>query len=124
MASKVYIIGASGRLGRRVLEMTKAIPLVRRHSGLKGEIVTDFSDHQLGEILKDAGAVLHVAGSVDTLDRKKLREANVELTRKIVNALPKGCRIVFSSSISVYGKLLENLPVDDRTPPAPLPSCS
>ena len=119
MNSKIYITGATGKLGRVVLEKTKAIPLVRRASGLENEIVTDFSEEQLKKILKDADAVLHIAGSVDTLNEKKMREANVELTRRIVAALPEKCRIVFAGSISVYGKRLAEIPADEETATKP-----
>lgn len=116
---KVYITGATGRLGREVLARTGAIPLVRKPSGLKNEIITDFSSGQLKRIFRDASCVIHIAGSVDTLDRAAMKEANVELTRRIVGALPAACRIVFSSSISVYGKKPAENPAGEGTPANP-----
>jgi dihydroflavonol-4-reductase len=113
--TKVYLTGATGRLGSAVLGRTRAIPLVRKPSGLKNELITDFSSAQLKRIFRDAACVIHLAGSVDTLDERKLQEANVELTRRVVAALPQGCRIVFSSSISVYGKNPAQLPADEDT---------
>ncbi|MBI5227595.1 NAD-dependent epimerase/dehydratase family protein [Candidatus Micrarchaeota archaeon] len=102
---KIYITGATGRLGRAVFALVDgAIPLVRSASGLKNEIVTDFSEGQLKRILNDAATVIHLAGSLDMLDEQKMQETNVNLTRKIVDAAPDSCRIVFASSISVYGK--------------------
>jgi nucleoside-diphosphate-sugar epimerase len=115
MPGKVYLTGASGRLGSAVLSKIDAIPLVRRPSGLKGEVVTDFSIDQLRGILGDARAVIHLAGSLDTLEGKKLHESNVGLTWRIVNAIPDSCKIVFSSSISVYGKKLAKKPADEET---------
>ncbi len=115
MASKVYITGASGRLGRVILSKCKAIPIVRKKSGLRGEIVSNFSADDLKKILKDADAIIHLAGSRDFLDQKKAWEGNVELTRKVVEASPADAKIIFSSSISVYGKKLAQIPADEKT---------
>lgn len=117
---KVYITGASGKLGRAVLaKVPGAVPLVRRPSGLPGEVVTDFSVDQLRGIFRNAGAVLHLAGSVDTLDRAGMQEANVGLTWRVVDSLPKKAKIVFASSISVYGKRPAAIPADEKTKPRP-----
>ncbi|MBU1682104.1 MAG: NAD(P)-dependent oxidoreductase [Candidatus Micrarchaeota archaeon] len=115
MANKVYITGASGRLGRVILSKCDAIPIVRKKSGLKDEILSDFSIANLEKILKDADAIIHLAGSRDFLDQKKAWEGNVELSRKIVEASPRTAKIIFSSSISVYGKKLARIPADEKT---------
>lgn len=116
----IYITGATGRLGQEVLGLLpNAIPLVRTKSGLKNEIVTDFSIEQLKQILKDADCIIHLAGSMNFLDPKELQVANVELTRKIVDGMSAKCRIVFASSISVYGKLIKKVPADEDTPTNP-----
>lgn len=117
--TRAYITGATGRLGGTVLAETGAIPLVRKPSGLKNEIITDFSSEQLKRIFRDAACVIHIAGSVDTTEAGRMQEANVELTRRIVDALPKACRIVFSSSVSVYGKKLAEIPASERTETRP-----
>jgi farnesol dehydrogenase len=119
MASKVYLTGATGRLGREVLRETKAIPVVRKKSGLEKEIVSDFSLESLKGIFRDADAVIHLAGSRDFLDQKKAWEGNVELTRRVVEATPEKAKVIFSSSISVYGKSMAELPADERTPVRP-----
>lgn len=113
--NKVYISGASGRLGSSVLAKTGGTPLVRKPGITKDEIVTDFSTDQLKGIFKDAKAVIHLAGSVDTLDRKALHESNVALTWRIVDSLPEDTKIIFASSISVYGKRLAKVPADEGT---------
>ncbi len=115
----MYITGATGRLGRSVLERVEAIPLVRTKSGLPNEIVTNFSESSLKKILRDATHIIHLAGSVKTWDKKNLQEANVELTRRIVNSSPFNCHIVFAGSITVYGKDLEQIPTDEETPTNP-----
>jgi nucleoside-diphosphate-sugar epimerase len=118
--ARIYITGAGGRLGRAVLSRIQdASPLVRKPGGLKNEIVTDFSNEQLRSILKDAKAVIHLAGEAFSRDRKAMREANVGLTWRVVNALPQGARIIFSSSISVYGKRLAKKPADEETKTGP-----
>lgn len=117
---KVYVTGASGRLGRVVMRrLGNAIPLVRKKSGLPKEIVTDFSSKDLWRILADADAVVHLAGSRDFLDEKKAREGNVELTRRIVKALPEKAKMIFAGSISVYGKKMAEVPADEKTEPRP-----
>lgn len=119
MPGRIYLTGATGRLGSAVLSKTGAVPLVRKKSGLKDEIVTDFSNEQLKSILKDAQAVIHLAGAIDEPKRKKMNETNVGLTWRILNAAPERCKIVFSSSISVYGKKLARKPADEETRAAP-----
>jgi nucleoside-diphosphate-sugar epimerase len=115
MAAKIYLTGASGRLGRIVLQKTGAIPIVRRQSGLKNEIVSDFSEEELSRIFADADAIIHLAGSRDFLDIEKARRGNVELTKTVVSAAPENTKIVFSSSISVYGKKMAELPADESS---------
>lgn len=119
MAGKIYITGATGRLGGTVLKKVNAVPLVRKPSGLKKEIVTDFSKESLKKILKDAKTIIHIAGSVDFLDKDAMWDANVNLTRNIVNAAPKNSRIIFAGSFSVYGKVLAEIPADENTPVNP-----
>ena len=115
----IYITGATGKLGKYVYnllsEKTEVVPLVRKPSGLKNEVVTDFSEESLKGILEDASTIIHLAGAV-SYDKKILKESNVDLTRALVNAAPEKARIVFSGSISVYGKRLLKKPADERTP--------
>lgn len=112
----IYVSGATGRLGSSFMKLVpSAIPLVRKKSRLKKQKVTDFSVSQLEKILKNAEAVVHIAGSVKTYDKKDLYESNVGLTEKIVEASPPNTRIIFASSISVYGKKLKEIPADEDT---------
>ena len=121
MAGKnIYITGASGRLGREVLkQVPEAVPLVRKPSGLKGEIVTDYSFHDLERMLRNADVVIHLAASRDFLDMEKAREGNVILTQRLATAIPPTARIIFASSISVYGKRLAQIPADEGTATRP-----
>ena len=113
---KIYITGATGKLGREVIKLiTSAIPLVRKPSGLKNEIVSDFSVESLSKILSDADILIHLAGSVNTQNPKELQESNVELTKRIVNSLPEKTKVIFASSISVYGKYPKQNPANEET---------
>ncbi len=99
----IYVTGANGRIGRVVLKRVNGIAVVRRSCGLPNEVVTSYEVEELRRVFKDAKAVLHIAGSVKFKDRKSLWKGNVELTEKVVNALPSNAKIVFASSIAVYG---------------------
>ncbi|MBI5224185.1 NAD-dependent epimerase/dehydratase family protein [Candidatus Micrarchaeota archaeon] len=113
---RIYLTGANGRLGREVLKrIPEAAPLVRKASGLKSEIITDFSIDSLRPILADADILIHLAGSLDMENKEALREGNVELTRRLEKAAPKRCRIVYASSIAVYGKTLAQIPAREET---------
>lgn len=116
---KTYITGASGRLGRHVLRFVGAVPLVRSKKGLAGEVVTDFSAESLQRILKDAGCIIHLAGSMRFWDAGEMHKTNVELTRRIVENSPEKCKVVLASSISVYGKKLKEMPADEAAPVHP-----
>ncbi len=113
----IFITGATGRLGKEVLKIIpNAIPLVRTPTGLRNEIITSFEKEELKKVLKSADCVIHLAGSMNFLDLNELREVNIELTKRVAAALPKKCRIIFASSISVYGKLILHVPANEETP--------
>ncbi len=114
----IYLIGA-GRLGRLILQRIEAVPLVRTPKGLKNERVIQFSEKELKKYLKDADTIIHLAGSMDFSNPKRMHKANVEFTRKIVDAAPKKAKIIFASSISVYGKNLLEIPATEKTPTNP-----
>jgi dihydroflavonol-4-reductase len=117
---KIYLTGASGHLGKEALKLLpNAVPLVRRPSGQKGEEIADFSNRAaLEKTLSDCNILIHLAGSMKFNDPAAMRQGNVELTRNLLSALPKGAKVIFASSISVYGKDLEGK-VDEKTPPNP-----
>ena len=121
MKNKIYLTGATGRVGKAVLKkIPDAIPLVRNASGLPNEIVVDFSDaEELKKILNDASVLIHIAGSVRTYDKKDLWKGNYGLTKRLLDALPKNARIVFASTVSVFGKGLVDMPADENTPVHP-----
>ncbi len=113
----IFITGATGRLGQEVLKLVPAaIPLVRKKSNLKNEIVTDFSEKELTKIFQKAKTVMHLAGSMDFSDHTILWENNVKLTERIVNSIPEKTKIIFASSFSIYGKKMREIPADENTP--------
>lgn len=116
----IYLTGATGRLGQEVLKrLPNAIPLVRKSSGLKNEVVASFETAELKMILKDADVIIHLAGSMNFLDPKELWAANVDLTKSIVDALQPETKVIFASSISVYGKLIKIVPANEDSPTNP-----
>lgn len=121
---KVYLIGATGHLGAAVysqlrVEKIDLVPVVRKQSIMKKEVVSDFSVESLRKIFKDADVIINAAGSVKTYDRKELWKANVELVQNIAAAAPEKAKIIHASSISVYGKQLAKKPADEQTPVKP-----
>ncbi|WP_457550609.1 NAD-dependent epimerase/dehydratase family protein [Archaeoglobus sp.] len=114
----IYVTGANGRIGRVVLKRVNGIAVVRRSCGLPNKIVTSYEVEELRKVFKDAKAVLHIAGSVKFNDKRSLWKGNVELTEKVVNALPNNAKIIFASSIAVYGS---NPPymANEKTPTNP-----
>lgn len=115
----IYITGATGKLGRYVYKLLSekhdVVAVVRKPSGLKNEAISDFSQESLYKIFKDASVVIHIAGAV-SYDKKILQKTNVELTKNVVNATPENAKIIYSSSISVYGKKVLEKPVTEQTP--------
>ncbi|MGV8084791.1 MAG: NAD-dependent epimerase/dehydratase family protein [Candidatus Bilamarchaeum sp.] len=113
---KIYLTGANGRLGREILKLLpSAIPIVRNSRNIPNEVISDFSEISLKRILSEADVVIHAAGSVNTLNSNELWESNVSATKRLVSATPRNCRIIFISSISVYGKKLSKIPADEST---------
>ncbi len=114
----IFLIGA-GRLGRLILQRIDAVPLVRTPKGLKNERIIKFTEKALKKHLRDADTIIHLAGSMDFSNPKRMHKANVELTKKIIDAAPKKAKIIFASSISVYGKNLLEIPATEKTPTNP-----
>ncbi|MBU0586184.1 NAD-dependent epimerase/dehydratase family protein [Candidatus Micrarchaeota archaeon] len=117
---KIFLTGANGKLGNEVLNLIpSAIPLVRKPSNLKNEIVVDISNiKELKNILKSCDILIHLAGSMSFHKEKELQESNIALTKNLLYALPKTSKIIYASSISIYGKRLIGT-VDEKTPVHP-----
>ncbi len=103
---KIYITGASGRLGQAVMKLLpSAIPVNLRDESL-----------DLKKTFSDAAHVIHLAASLKFEDNNDLWKSNYELTKRVVNSLHKKCKIIYASSISVYGKKLIEIPATEKTP--------
>lgn len=113
----IYVTGASGRLGREVMKkIPEAVALVRKPAGFQRQIVVDYDYLEgLKETLRDAKVIIHLAGSMEFGDRKGMWDANVGITRRVVEAAPHSAKIILASSIAVYGKRIANLPANERT---------
>lgn len=111
----IYVTGASGRLGRRLLQVfPRSLPLSRKPIlGRKG-IITNYSRGQLEKIFKKNDVVIHAAGSMDFENEAELKKGNPEIAENITEALPEG-KIIYASSIAVYGKKLAEIPADEYT---------
>lgn len=117
---KIYLTGGSGKLGQEVLKLIpQAVPLVRKPFNLKNEKIVDFENlGELRKILSDCNILIHLAGSLKFYDEKELYKGNVLLTKNLLDALPKKAKVIFASSISVYGKNISGK-VDENTLPNP-----
>lgn len=96
----IYITGSTGRLGSEAVKRFPNAKKIKRGDSL------DFPN---------ATAIIHLAGSLNFNDENDLWESNVEYTRKVVAATPKNARLLYASSIAVYGKILAEIPADEET---------
>ncbi|MDD5337453.1 MAG: NAD-dependent epimerase/dehydratase family protein [Candidatus ainarchaeum sp.] len=119
---RIMITGASGKLGQEVLLLLpEATALARKSSGVQfpKELVVDFENPEsLKSALSDCDVLIHLAGSMNFQSRKELYGSNVLLTKKILAALPQKTKVIYASSISIYGKNPPRI-VDESTPPDP-----
>ena len=112
---KVYVTGANGFIGREVIRLLSAhyiIALVREHSNthtvsiyanevIKGDLTKD--DEAL-DAIRRSDAVIHLAAKVRFHPYSLLRGVIVDATDSIaVQCLKNNVRLVYASSIAVYG---------------------
>ncbi|TWI57218.1 NAD-dependent epimerase/dehydratase family protein [Halalkalibacter nanhaiisediminis] len=79
---------------------------------------------EMGTLLKDIDVIFHLAAST-SIDSKwstlaRVIDNNVNLTKKLIEASPKTARIVYPSTIEVYGErtgiITERTPTNPTTP--------
>jgi len=120
----LLVTGATGFLGSNVM---KAIAGPERHGKgtiilapdyenarkmypkyriIRGDITRPGMLDELKKAAKDIDTVIHLAGMVSyTQPKDALFEVNVEGTRAVLEACPHAKKIIFSSSVSVYGEI-------------------
>ena len=120
MSTKVLLTGASGFLGRAVLNQLLADPNIsvvatsRRHPGIDGRylfIPCDLASDDLHDLLEGVDAIIHCAGLAHQFssgaqkDQSAFDSANRLATEKLIKAsCSAGARdFVYISSVSVYG---------------------
>lgn len=118
---KIFVTGASGFIGRHLCKYLsdkdhEVIALVRTQGtlieGAKRVVVADFSAlDSLGDILKECGAVIHLAGRAhimnDTAEDPlyEFRRVNVGMTEELMRQAARAGvrRFIYASSIGVNG---------------------
>ncbi|MDT8859620.1 NAD(P)-dependent oxidoreductase [Alkalihalobacillus sp. MEB130] len=78
-------------------------------------------DVQLEKVVKDVDVIFHLAAATSS-DSKwpklaKVIENNVSLTKMLVGATPKNCKIIYASTVEVYGERPGQ--ITERTPTNP-----
>jgi dihydroflavonol-4-reductase len=132
---RVLVTGGTGLVGgaivRALLKRGRTVRVLVRDPGRAGGLLGANVDIAPGS-LQDVGSlraacrgiaeIYHVAGTVDTHEHgaEEILDTNVEGTRRLLEAAQTAgvSRVVYTSSVSVYGDLLP-LGVAEDAPPAP-----
>lgn len=130
---RLAIIGAGGFVGRRVAALAAAqgLELVLNDLGplpdiaVAAQVQGSFADAQVrARVCDGVDAVIHLAailGGAAESDPALARRVNVDATLDLfdhLRAQNPGTRVVFASTIAVFGKPMPD-PVTDATPTAP-----
>jgi nucleoside-diphosphate-sugar epimerase len=130
MARRYVVTGATGGLGRALLARLPAarvVAVVRGEAGPPGVAAltrVDVASADWSGVVESGDAVLHLASFVhqraaDAAAVERLREVNVGATTRLAAACrAKGARLVFASSVAVYGRGAEGASED--TPAGPV----
>ncbi|MBI4021477.1 MAG: NAD-dependent epimerase/dehydratase family protein [Candidatus Aenigmarchaeota archaeon] len=124
----ILLTGASGFVGRQLLVDLLAAghpvrALVRDPAGLsvkgveavKGDVTDPAS---LKPAFRDVDTVIHLAGAISyRLPAAELMRVNLDGTRNVLAAAERCKKILFASSVSVYGETRGE--ASEATPPAP-----
>ena len=135
----VLVTGASGFIGRHVVaallaagedvvapacsgeaaaRVQAAAGAAAARPGVRVQVVAPDDVGRLRELARGCGRVVHLAGPYRA-DARTMVEAHVRGTRRLLDALEDGARVVHVSSTSVYG-WERPWPADEATPPAPV----
>lgn len=135
---KILVTGAGGFIGREVLRLLASdseAEVVAVDTGLKGILASprlrlvpgSVADRNVRELAIGRGvdAAIHLAavpGGAAELNPASSRQINVDATLDLFDAVARGGnrpRVVFASTIAVFGDALPQTGVDDSTPLAP-----
>jgi UDP-glucose 4-epimerase len=131
----VAVTGASGYLGRKLLDRLGSNPSVSRVIGID-VVEPDFSTRnlefykldvrspELADVISGSDALVHLA-AINTGDAAETHDVNVTGTRAVVNAAGSAnvARVVLASSHSVYGHHADNdYPLTEQSPVRPSPT--
>ncbi len=132
---KIAVTGANGFVGSNLVKHLsyaghKVIVLVRDQANTAllppdSDIrIIDYSDiNSLMMTLNGVDIIIHNAGKTRALSYSQMYEANVNMTRRIIdtiNGMPSIKRFVFISSQAVSGPSLDMIPKREEDPPQPL----
>ncbi|MEM4267917.1 MAG: NAD(P)-dependent oxidoreductase [Candidatus Woesearchaeota archaeon] len=100
-------------LCRAILEKGLSYEGIDRHG---------YNSHGFHEFVKDKEVIFHLAGVNRSDTEEGYIKGNFELTKELVSSIKKfgkkSCRIIFSSTVQVYGN--RHGKIDEKTPPMPL----
>lgn len=133
MAKKIVVTGATGFIGRYLLNLLKldssceVLALSRRKTYSQDSSYrnlsfaqTDYSERSLEALLSGAIAVVHLAGNKGALKHLVDYKEDFEMTENILKAAVKNDikRIIYASSRLVYGNP-DNIPWKEESIPEP-----
>lgn len=117
----VAIIGASSFIGEQIIRSNKSyyfIPIVRRPSGIPGEIVVKSYDLIPQSVFEGVGAVINCIGVVSAENKETYFEVNKDLVFSVAKYLKSiGIQhFIHLSSLSVYGPVENVNEFSDENP--------
>ncbi|HUB92456.1 MAG TPA: NAD-dependent epimerase/dehydratase family protein [Candidatus Saccharimonadales bacterium] len=125
----ILVTGSTGFIGRnltpRLIASGEEVRVLAHNPALAGKLFPgaavaegDLLDRgSIKAAMKGVSRVIHLAGLIDYKDRKRLFETNYQGTKNLLEFCGGVDKIVFSSSVAVFGKVEGK--AGDRTVPHP-----
>lgn len=125
----VLVTGAAGRIGSllcaRLAAKGYAIrAFVQKKGSIGGRDIVEYEGdvldvESINAAAKGVDAIVHLAAIIDSSAPKNiLFDVNVQGTKNVLAAAPDGCKFVYASSVSVYGRSLPPI-ANENTPAKP-----